>query len=89
MFLDIHSDTSYLSEPRARRRVADHFWLGSKPVKREPIKMNGTTYVNCGILKSVVSHVVEAELGTLFLDVKEEKFFCIALYALGHKQPPT
>ena len=42
MVLTIHSDASYLSETKARSRVASHFMLESKPVNGEPMKMNGT-----------------------------------------------
>ena len=34
MILNIHSDASYLSETRARSRLAGYFFLGSKIVKK-------------------------------------------------------
>ena len=40
MILNIHSDASYLSEPRARSRAAGHYFLGSIPDKNKPIKLN-------------------------------------------------
>ena len=89
MVLNIHSDASYLSEPRARSRLAGYFFLGSKPRKGEPIKMNGNIFVSCGILKIVVTSAAEAELGALFLNLKEGKTLRLTLMELGHVQPPT
>ena len=67
MILNVHSDASYLSESRARSRIAGYFFMGSTPVDGKPIKMNGNIFVNCGILKFVVTSAAEAELGALFL----------------------
>ena len=73
MILNVHSDASYLSETRARSRLAGYFFLGSKIVKGEKIKMNGNIFVSCGILKIVVCSAAEAELAALFLNIKEGK----------------
>ena len=89
MVLNIHSDASYLSETRARSRVAGYYFLGSNPEKGKPIKMNGAIYTFCGILKFVVASAAEAELGALFLNCKEGKIIRLILEELGHKQPPT
>jgi hypothetical protein len=40
MILNIHSDASYLSEPRARTRRAGYYVLGSKPMYGQPIKLH-------------------------------------------------
>ena len=63
--------------------------MGSTPVDGEPIKMNGNIFVNCGILKFVVTSAAEAELGALFLNMKEAKTIRLALEEMGHPQPPT
>ena len=89
MVLNIHSDASYLTEPRARSRLAGYFFLGSVPVKGQEIKMNGNIFVACGILKIVVASAAEAELGALFLNTKEGKIICLMLEEMGHRQPPT
>ena len=89
MILNIHSNTSYLSETRARSRVAGQFFLGSTPVKGQPIVLNGAIFILCGILKFVVASAAEAELGALFLNCKEGKIIRLILEELGHKQPPT
>ena len=45
MVLNIHSDASYLSETRARSRVAGIFFLGSKSDPTKPIVLNGALYI--------------------------------------------
>ena len=71
MILNIHSDASYLSESRARSRVAGYFFLGNMPTDRKPIRINSAIYAMCGILKFVITSTAEAELGALFLNCKE------------------
>ena len=65
--LNIHSDESYLSETRARSRVAGHYIMGLVPKENKPIPINHNIYVLCGILKFVVASAAEAELGALFM----------------------
>eukprot|EP00804_Cyclotella_cryptica_P015310 CCRYP_005417-RA/>CCRYP_005417-RA protein AED:0.07 eAED:0.07 QI:0/-1/0/1/-1/1/1/0/1190 len=89
MILNIHSDASYLSETKARSRIAGHFFLGSVPSDATPITLNGAIYVFCGILKFVVASAAEAELGALFLNCKEGTILRLVLQELGHPQPPT
>ncbi len=38
MILNVHSDTSYLSAPKARSRAGGYFFLGSLPRDGDPIK---------------------------------------------------
>ena len=45
MILNIHSDASYLSAPRARSQVARYYFLGSVPTDDAPIKLNGAILV--------------------------------------------
>eukprot|EP00804_Cyclotella_cryptica_P011793 CCRYP_011361-RA/>CCRYP_011361-RA protein AED:0.17 eAED:0.11 QI:0/0/0/0.8/0.25/0.2/5/0/1137 len=89
MILNIHSDASYLSAPRARSQVAGYYFLGSVPTDDAPINLNGAILVFCGILKFVVASAAEAELGGLFLNCKEGKIQRLILEELGHKQPST
>ena len=51
--------------------------------------MNGNILVACGILRIVVYSAAEAELGALFLNIKEWKVLRLALNELCHRQPPT
>jgi len=59
------------------------------PVDDEPIKLNGTFFTLCAILKFVVSSAAEAELGALFLNCKEGKILRLILKELGHPQSAT
>jgi hypothetical protein len=89
MILNIHSDASYLSETKARSRVAGYFFLGSTLPDNQPIDLNGAIYTFCGIIKFVVASAAEAELGALFLNCKEGVILRLILNELGHTQPPT
>ena len=89
MILNIHSDALYLSESRARSRIAGEFFMGSVPVNGRPIKLNGAIFIMCGILKCVVASAAEAELAALFINAKEGKIIRMTLEEMGHKQPPT
>ena len=89
MILNVHSDTSYLSAPKARSRVGGYFFLRSLPHDGDWIKLNGAIHVTCTILKLVAASAAEAELGALFLNAQEAKVFRLVLAKLGHPQPPT
>ena len=73
MVLNIHFGVLYLSERQARSRLMGYFFLGEVPKKGENIQMNGNIFVSCGILQIVVCSAAEAELGALFLNIKEGK----------------
>jgi len=89
MILQIHSDSSYLTEPKARSRAGGHYFLGSTPRNDQPITLNGAIHTLCGIIKQVVSSAAESELATLFLNAKEGKIMRLTLDKMGHPQPPT
>ena len=73
MILNIHSDASYCSAGRGSSRAGEYFFLGSIPVNRQPIKLNGKIHITCAILKLVVPSAAEAEPGALFLIAREAK----------------
>jgi hypothetical protein len=89
MILNVHSDASYLSAPKARSRAGGYFFLGRLPRDGDPIKLNGAIHVTCTILKLVAASTAEAELGALFLNLQEAKVIRLVLAELGHPQPPT
>jgi hypothetical protein len=89
MVLNIHSDAAYLSETRARSRVAGYYFLGAVPQNKRAIQLNGNIFVMCGIMKFVVASAVEAKLGALFMNNKEAKILRLVLGEMGHTQPPT
>jgi hypothetical protein len=71
MILNVHSDASHLSAPRARSCAGGYFFLGSLPVNSDPIKLNGTIHITCTILKLVSASAAEAKLGALFFNAQE------------------
>ncbi len=87
MIMNIHSDTSYLSETNARSRACGHFFMGWMPKNGEPIKINGAFYVNTTILKFVVASAGEAELGALFHNCQDGIIFRQTLADMGHPRP--
>ena len=71
MILNVHSDASYLSAPKARSRAGGYFFLGSIPVDGNPIKLNGAIHITSTILKLVAASAAKAELGALFLHARQ------------------
>ena len=49
MVLNIHSDASYLSEPRARSRLGGTYFMGSLPKNGKPIQINGPIQIHASI----------------------------------------
>ena len=43
MILNMHSNASYLSEPKVRSRVGGHFFLSSKPISRPKLEPGSPT----------------------------------------------
>ena len=89
MVLNIHSDASYLSEPRARSRLGGTFFLGCIPTDTTPIQLNGPILTIANICKFVVASAAEAELGALFYNCQDGTILRLSLEELGHAQPPT
>jgi hypothetical protein len=70
MILNIHSDTSYLSEREAKSQAGDFFYMGS--TTDAPKKLtNGAILIISTVLKHVMSSTAEAEIGAVFLNAKE------------------
>jgi hypothetical protein len=87
MILNIHSDASYLSAPKARSHTGGYFILGSILQDSETIFINGAIHITCTILKLIAALAAEAELGALFLNVQEAKVIQLVLEELRHLHP--
>jgi hypothetical protein len=86
MILATHSDTSYLSKPKACSRAGGHFFLSSNA----DIPPNNGAILNIAhIIKHVMASATEAELAALFITAREAVHIRIILMELGHKQPAT
>ena len=86
MVLAVHSDASYLSEPKARSRVGGHFFMSANST--DPAN-NGAVLNVSKVIKAVMSSAAEAELGGLFYNAKIAVPMRKTLEELGHPQPPT
>jgi hypothetical protein len=65
MILNVHSDASCLSAPKAQICAGGYYFLGSIPWDRGPIPLNGAIHVKCTILKLVAASAAEAGSGAL------------------------
>ena len=84
MVLRIHSDTSYLTEPKVRNRLRGYFFLGNKDNE----KISGPILTPTGTMKLVCSSAAEAETASLFSNMKEATAISTALEEMGYPQPP-
>ena len=104
MILVVHSDASYLSEPKARSRVGGYFFLAEQGEELPPLpstpgrgqpssatlpRANGPIHIESSVLGLVVTSAAEAELGGLFVNGKEAVVLRQTLTEMGHPQPPT
>ena len=85
MILRIHSDASYLSEPKARSRARGYFYFGNHIDNLH----NGAILIISAILKNALASAAEAELGALFVNAKEAAALRTTLQEMGHEQPAT
>ena len=63
MVLNILSNASYLSKPKACSQACGHFFMGSIPSDGKPIKLNGAFHMLCSILQCVAVSVAKADVG--------------------------
>ncbi len=86
MVLAVHSNTSYLSEPKACSRTGRHMFMAG----RDHIPTNNGAVLNIlQIIWAVMSSATEADLGALFINTKTAVSMRHTLEELGHPQPPT
>eukprot|EP00956_Cyclotella_meneghiniana_P044671 scaffold329841_cov242-Cyclotella_meneghiniana.AAC.1 len=86
MKLAIHSDASYLSEPKSRSRGGGHYFLSTGTIDAPN---NGAVLNVSKVIKAVMSSAAEAELGALFMNAKTAVPMRKTLEELGHPQPLT
>ena len=87
MILKIQSDSSYLSEPKARSRCGGHFYLGSLPPRN--YTPNGAILNATNIIQTVVTSAAEAEYVSLYINAKLGIPMRHTLIEMGHPQQPT
>ncbi len=85
MILAVHSDASYLSEPKAQSCTGGHFFLSSDTT----IPANNRALLNIAhIIKHVMSSATKAKLAALYIMAREAVYIHIVLEEMGHTQPP-
>ena len=97
MYLWVHSDASYLSEPEAWSRYAGYFYFSECPKDimvapwpgGPPPMLNGPILVTTHCLKEVISSSAKAELGGLFHNGWEAEPIRTIFHELGFPQGPT
>jgi hypothetical protein len=89
MQLKIHSDASYLSEPRTKSRIGGYFFLGNSKHSRCPSLSSGSLMFQYMVLKHIVSSISEAEYGALFVNAKTGTVTRETLKEMGHPQDAT
>ena len=72
MILNVHSDASYMSTGKGRSRAGGYSFLGSMPMDRKSVQLNGNIHITCAILKLAAASAAEAELGALFFNTRED-----------------
>jgi hypothetical protein len=86
MIFAVHSDASYLSEPKAQSRAGGHFFLSGDTT----IPANNGAVLNIAhIIKHAMSSVTEAKLAALYIMAREAVYIRIVLEEMRHTQPPT
>eukprot|EP00957_Ditylum_brightwellii_P175808 13386943-Ditylum_brightwellii.AAC.1 len=81
MILRVHSNASYVLEPKEQNRAGGYFYLGD----HQPQQTNRPILVLSQILRNVMALAAEAKLGALFENAKEAVSLCIILNKLGHQ----
>jgi hypothetical protein len=86
MILAIHSNASYLSEPKAQSRAGSHMFMAGN--NKIPIN-NGAVLNISQAIKSVMSSAAKAEFDALFVNAKITVSMCTTLKELGNPQMQT
>ena len=89
MCLHVDSDAAYLVLPRAKSRLAGHFYLSSDPRLTTTIRPNGPVLTECKTIRAVVASAAEAETHGIFHNAQTALPIRFLLQQMGHVQPPT
>jgi hypothetical protein len=90
MILPVDTHAAYLVLPKARSRIAGHYFLSdTPPAPPTKPKPNGPIHMECCTLRSIVSSAAKAECGGLYHNAQNAVPIRDALIAIGHPQPPT
>ncbi len=85
MILAIHSNASYLSEPKAQSQAGSHMFMAGD---NKILINNGAVLNILQVIKSVMSSAAEAELAALFINAKTAISMCTT-HKRKHQCKPT
>ncbi len=86
MVMAVHSNVSYLCEPKAKSRAGGHFFMSTNA---EIPSNNGAILNIAHIIKHVMTSATEAKLAALYIMAREVVYMRIILEEMGHTQPAT
>ena len=90
MILYIDSDAVYLVADKARSKVSGFYYCSNKDPKQCPNPpINGPIWIECKMLRHVVTSAAEAETAGLFYNCQTAIEIRNMLRALNHPQPAT
>jgi hypothetical protein len=88
MQLKIHSNASYLAEPKGCSRGGGHYYSGDKP-STTPEAAQAPLLNRSNVIKNVMGSAAEAEVGSLYDSLREGVPLRNTLQEMGYPQPPT
>ncbi len=86
MVIAVHSNASYLSEPKAQSQLGGHFFLSSNTTVPPN---NGENLNPAHIIKNIASSATKADFAGLHIMALKALYIRIILEELGHVQPST
>lgn len=91
IFLYVDSNAAYLAADKAKSRIADYYYCSNKTTtnKSPNPPLNGPIYIECKLLRHVVTSAAEAETAGLFANCQKIIEIKHMLQALGHPQGTT
>ena len=87
--LHIHTDASFLLEPKAKSQAGGYFYLSDFPADPTKAMHNSPIHVLCQILRNILASASEAELAAIFKNAQMGDIIRATLWDLGHIQHPT
>ena len=87
MILAVHSDASYLTEPKSRSRAGGRFYMADGAEEDDPA--NGIVHNIAQVIRNVMTSAADAKNGALFVNSRFAIPARQLLDEMGHSQPPT
>jgi hypothetical protein len=85
MVLILHSDTSYLSEPKVRTCAGGHFFISTNTAN---LHDNGMVLNLAQLIRTVMSSAAKAKFCALYINARKAIPQQNTLKEMGHKHPP-